>query len=409
MVSNEAEIRSTIPLHEHETITTTLLSAGEAQALAACFEPYLVVRPGWGGVWELTARQYVGTIELDGLRIVIAPKVPTDNLFYMLTYAYELPKLHDESSKAAQSEDLFEFVVDIFVSQVEQLVTQGVLRTYLVLEEDAPYLRGRLQMAQQVRHDAVQPGRFWQESADYTADVLENRILKWTLWHLSRADYRNPLLKSRVRRALTSFTEVSLTPVTEDDFDRIVYTRLNVAYESRINLARLLLQHRSVEGKEGDVSFAAYLLDMNRAFELFVAHYLADYFAAASGPGRSLDVEIQRQIWLDESQREPVRPDIILRRNGSRFLVLDTKHKRLQGSPEEGDRREMLEYCNTLHLRRGVLIYSDGAPLTMDHPYPGGMSWALRTEVLPLTGSLAEFRARCDAFAERFADTVTHE
>lgn len=407
MLPNEAEARKPIRLEEHQEIKTVELSASEALALQKRFGSFLEVQFAWEAGWKLTARQYVGTIELGDLRIIIKPKTPTDNLFYMLTYAYELPEFREESSKVAESENLFEFVVDIFASQVEQLVSQGLLRSYVTCEEDAPCMRGRLQMAQQVQRDAVQPGRFWQESVDFTADVLENRILKWALWCLSRMDYGNALLKPRLRRALTAFGEVSLNQTTEDDFSRVLYTRLNVVYESRINLAHLLLQHHSVDGKEGDVSFASYLLDMNRVFELFVAHYLAEYFVTSPKPGQSLDLEIQKQIWLDESLREHVRPDIIMRRNGHPYLVLDTKHKKLAGLPEGGDRQQVHEYCHTLRLRRGVLVYSGGAPFFQDLPYPGEIPWTLRTEVLPLTGSLPEFQARCKAFADRFAQTVT--
>ena len=147
---------------------------------------------------------------------------------------------------------------------------------------------------------------------------------------------------------------------------------------------------------------------MNKAFELFVAHYLAAYFAASSSkPDQSVDVAIQKEIWLDESERERVRPDIVLRRHGQPYLVLDTKHKMLQGLPDEGDRREMLEYCNALCLRSGVLIYSDGPAHARHYGYSGQMAWTLRTEILTLTGSLPEFQARCQAFAERFAQTVT--
>lgn len=398
-----------VRLQEHESKLVTLDRA-TARALSMHFAKYLDVRPDLtsetGETYLLTAHQYVGTIELDGLRIVIIPKTPTNNLFYMLTYAYDLPEFREEHSKIDESEELFEFIVEIFAGQVERLAQQGIFRSYVDRQENEPFLRGRLQMAQQVRRDAVDPGRFWQETADYTADVIENRILKWTLWHLSRAEYRNPRLRPRLRRALTLFSEVSLTPIAEADFDRIVYNRLNRSYQSRINLARLLLQHRSVEGKEGAVAFAAYLFDMNKAFELFVAHYLAAHFAAGRGPDQAIDVAIQKEIWLDASERERVRPDIVLRRNGRPYLVLDTKHKKLQGLPDEGDRREMLEYCNTLHLRLGVLIYSDGSAQANHYLYSGEMVWTLRTQVLALTGSLREFQARCQAFAERFAEMM---
>ncbi len=108
--------------------------------------------------------------------------------------------------------------------------------------------------------------------------------------------------------------------------------------------------------------FASYLFDMNRVFELFVAHYLADHYRRDG----ELTVDIQPTIWLDEDRQEKGRPDIIVRAGAQRVLVLDTKHKKFEGWPDEHDRNSMVVYCHSLRAVRAVLIYSGGASLNYD-------------------------------------------
>ena len=65
---------------------------------------------------------------------------------------------------------------------------------------------------------------------EFTADLPENRILKFTLWRLARAGPGDDALRRRLRRTLSAFGEVSLAAVTPADCERVVYTRLNESY-----------------------------------------------------------------------------------------------------------------------------------------------------------------------------------
>ena len=103
----------------------------------------------------------------------------------MLTYAYGLPELRDEVTELLTGDDIFEFVVSVFVRLVEDLARKGIVRAYEVYEESLPFLRGRLMLREQLRSELTAPGRFAQELHDFTADIRENHILAWTLHKLT--------------------------------------------------------------------------------------------------------------------------------------------------------------------------------------------------------------------------------
>jgi 5-methylcytosine-specific restriction enzyme subunit McrC len=384
-------------LVENESLTTAELSAAQARLLTERFGEHLNVQPGWeAGVFTLTARQSIGVIVADGLRVHIAPKVPLTNLFFMLSYAYDLPLFREEETLLAAGEDLFEFLVALFVQQVDRLARQGIYRGYVDIEENVPQLRGRLLVGEQVRRNATRPGRLAQRVNEFTADVLENRILKAALWQLASAPYRDDDLRRRVRRALSTFSEVSYVAVRPEACERVAYHRLNAAYRTPIRLARLFLSHLSMEGHEGRTPFLSYLLPMAEVFERFVARYVAEEFAGHP----LISVHAQESIGLDEAGRETGRLDILLRRAGRPRLILDTKYKTFDGAPTEADRNQVFMYSHALGVSRAVLLYADARPVAYEARFPGVR---LGARSLALDGSPTDLRQRLRAFAEQLA------
>lgn len=350
------------------------------------------------GTFDLTATDWVGQIVAGDVCVVIDPKTPVHNLFYMLSYAYKLPRFQREPFTFGISDALLELVVLIFARQVENLVRRGIYRSYVAREENTPFLRGRLLINQQLSQNPVQLHRFFTRRDEFTADVLENRLLKAVIFLLSRLTYRDPNLPRRLRRLLRAFEHVSLQPITSHDFHRISYGRLNQHYVSLHNLARLLWDHLSLESYEGDQPFISYLLHMWRVFEVFTAEYLTDFFLQVP----SIDVAVQQDLWLDADQRVKGVPDVVIKLHDRPALVLDTKYKNVHGQPPNADFYQMVTYCHRLGLARGILIYPGAARMTRTF---NGIS--VHVLSLDLAGPLSIFRNRCRRFAQELQGLVT--
>ncbi len=393
----------TISVREFGKADAESLSSAELSALDKRFHEFITVTYDWRTrSYALAASHFVGVIQIGDLRLRIEPKAPATNFFFMLTFANKLKVDWNAITELNNVDDILELIVRTFVDQVELVLRRGVYRTYRVEEDARPFLRGRLLLAEQLRQSVNSPGRFAQRLHEYTSDVIENRILLWTLHRLERMQWRDPLLNRRMRRLAAGLDEVALAPITQADFDALVYTRLNEGYRSPHRLARLLLQMRSIEGVEGKNRFSGWLLDMNTLFEQFVGVYLQEHVHRT--PACSVSVQLQNVLELGVNHSAKVRPDIVIRHGAQACAVMDTKHKVLSLQPEEGDRRQLLEYAVNLHLHEGYLIYSSHdaaktfAPL---HNYGGVWPFALHSVIWPLNGSLAEFQARSTRIAER--------
>jgi len=407
-----------ITLRENEKLTGVPLSPTQAAVLrAAARDDVLRVAPSWAGGYDLTAGGVVGAIALPGwgdagrdeatggpiagdrmklipvaspLHVLIEPKVPLDNLFYMLTYAHELGTFGQQTTPLVAGASIFDAVARVFIQQVDDIARRGIHRGYIEYEEDAAYLRGRLLVGRQARRGPAALG-FHQQTNEFTADVLENRILRAALDLLARSRFRDPELGPRARRALAAFAEAS-PGATAADCDRVVFTRLNERYRSPINLARLFLRYLSLEGQSGATPFAAFLIPLDRLFERFVARLLREHLAARPRN----HVAAQAPIWLDADQQLKAQPDMVLKHDGRPWLVLDTKYKVYGDRPTNADIYQMVTYCHTLGVGRGMLIYPSDAPLNDDHQLRAGVRLELRA--LSLAGPLPAFRARCAAF-----------
>lgn len=399
----------TIHLREYEKRFGVELKREQARHLRDHFGKHLNVTPAFDGAgYDLEAKGSVGVIVLPDVTIRIDSKVPADNLFVMLARAYGLDvKLRGETTMLDIGDSLLEFVAGVFVSQVDNLVRQGIARGYIDLNEEAPFLRGRLLVAQQARRGAVASTRFHQQANEFTADLLENRILRATLALLLRHYYSKAGLRPSLRRALSAFSEVTPVAARPSDCDRVVYTRLNRRYEPAIRLARLLLQLLSPEGHAGPTPFPAFLLSMHDVFEKFVTNTLVE--ALALRPGWR--VESQQRIFLDRDEHEEGFPDLVLYEWERPVMVIDTKYKQYDGKPKPEDRNQMFAYCRRLGVSRGLLLYPNDAADRQTRRLIGGPgtedSVALDMWTVSLAGSPQEFLWRWERFVDEVITTVT--
>ena len=104
--------------------------------------------------------------------------------------------------------------------------------------------------------------------SDYGPDSIENQVLKYTLYFLSKIRMQDATLVRRIKLFLHYFESVSLVSSFNYSFPTIVYNRLTQHYEPIINLCKLLLQKSSLNlGTAGGTRFSSFLIEMNVVLE----------------------------------------------------------------------------------------------------------------------------------------------
>ena len=137
----------------------------------------------------------------------------------------------------------------------------------------------------------------------------------------------------------------------------VSFHRLNAAYPSILAVARLILHHLTLIEQSGRYPLAAFLIDMPRLFERYVAAVLRRGIAA-----KGFKSLAQRADYLDEQRHISIRPDLLIYRPDANdpVLVLDTKYKQLRDLRTDDmspDIYQLNAYMDRYRLERGALIY----------------------------------------------------
>jgi 5-methylcytosine-specific restriction enzyme subunit McrC len=308
-------------------------------------------------VYRLTPGGHVGTIVAPGCRLLIRPKIPVRNLFYLLDPTGPAPAAEDRTA-AAPGADLLDLLAVHLARLLAERAARGLHRAYVERSVHGPFLQGRLDLPAQLRGGHGRKDRVHSRHEDFTADVPCNQVPRATAEFVLRSPLLGEAARRALRQSLIPFTEVSPVSLGPESFASAVADRLAEAYRPLLELCRLLAESLSPGEAAGASTCPAFLLDLERVFE----RYLTGHCVAAWDDMNNLATSIQPLL----RPHSPVagqsdlsmRPDLILECDGRPELVVDAKWKRLpQGALLTADVYQVLAYCAALGIRRAALVY----------------------------------------------------
>ncbi|MEI6444373.1 MAG: restriction endonuclease [Nostocales cyanobacterium ELA583] len=337
--------------------------------------------------WKLTAKGWVGYIPINSdLALKINPKVPIKNLFGMLEYAYNL---HDSKSfkflqglmNCESVEDFYNHLAAIFAEKIIERCRKGLYRSYITKTEKLAYVRGRLNVQQVIK----KPWDIKLQCAyqEHTADIIDNQILFWTLFHIGHSGFCSEKVSQIVRKAYHAMEGmVSLQPCTSKDCMERIYHRLNEDYYILHQFCRFFLDNTIPSHEKGQNTSLPFLVNMARLYEIFVAQWLK-----ANLP-QNLTLKIQERINLGENIY--FQTDLILYEttNFSPKYILDTKYKNHQ-NPSSDDVGQVLAYAASKNSPEAVLVY----PTELNNPfnqYIGEIKIRVRSLTFSLNNNLED-------------------
>jgi len=324
-----------------------LAASGVVTAAPSAYRP---------GAWLVGPAGKVGATRIGDIEIRVKPKVEIARLLFLLGYARHAAAWQPDTIPIAEAEDLVPVVAQALWRQTERAIHQGLLPGYLVVEESAQVLRGRLRESEQLHRHHGLPLPLEIRHDEFTTDIPENRILRTACERMLAVPRVDAGSQRMLRRLLRDFSDV--TPIScGDPVPEWQPSRLNARYHAALRLAELVLRATSVEHESGGVAINGFLLDMPYLFEAFVTTALREALEATYG-GR---VHSQDRNYLDEAAQVVLRPDIVWKVRGSPAAVIDAKYKaeKPAGYPN-ADLYQLLAYCTVLGLPTGHLVYAKG-------------------------------------------------
>lgn len=287
--------------------------------------------------YRLTPLGHVGVLPGPGIRLVIRPKIPLRNIFFMLDPTAPLPAFADASDPEPAG-PLLDFLAGRLARRMTERVAAGLHRDYAERRDAGPFLRGRPDVPAQLREPPG--GKIHGVFDDFTADVPCNRVPRATCERLLASPLLGDEARAALRRALAGFGGVESAggpyPV-----------RVPEGYRPLLDLCGLL-DEALRPGEGGGVQAGpAFLLNLGRVFE----RYVAGGVLAAGGSA----VRVQPGKTAGGPGGLSLRPDLLIEGESRTSVVADTKWKR--GPVAPADAYQIIAYAVAFGAARAVLIY----------------------------------------------------
>ena len=337
---------------------------------------------------------YAGVVRVGGLTIEIFPKLfkseryqdhrstIAGNLLKMLSYSGSIPiKEMNVADLNLEHFDLFEIFIHIFAKGLQGTLRSSQKREYIERSDTIRVVKGRIDFRSY--HNPCRMHIIPCDFFEFSLDNLLNRTLKYTCHLMARtvSDFSTVRI---LRSIVDSLDQVTLTPVTVAEIQRIPFTRLNQVFQPFIEICRIFLSHSTLTLQASEVESFSLLIPMEKLFEEFIAGVLTEdptFFFGAQIP-------IQPQHYVGEMARDDdqrplfwLRPDIVI---GSVPFgaIIDTKYKALDPNDRkmgisQADVYQMYAYATKTGIDRCMLLYPEvlleqRKNLTLPVPSPTG-------------------------------------
>ena len=316
--------------------------------------PFLRIASGVGGKF-IQARNYVGVLQTkSGLTIEILPKITdkTDTYKSKTVFLKMLKSLKNFPAKSSnlaslktQNLPLLEIFISMFLCELEALVKKGIKSDYVALEENLKFLKGKLNINEQIKRNSIHKERFYLGYSKFLSDIKINRIIKTTLKFLYKKS-NSSKNQQKIRELLFIFDEVLECEDYKNFFAKLVINRQVKHYKQTLLWCKIFLLGNSFTPHKGDDIALALLFDMNALFESYVGNFIKKSF-----PGTILQHSEKHLVENPKSFK--LRPDIFLK---DKFIA-DTKWKIVKSRDDisQADLYQLYAYgkkheCSNLYL-----------------------------------------------------------
>jgi len=337
---------------------------------------------------------------LPTLQLLIRPKVGLRNLLFLLGYGAGLTRWAEEQFPYEREPDLLRAVAWIFEAEVSRAAGQGFVRGYQRHSETLTTLRGRIDMAGQIRARQGRPFPLECSFEEYTEDIELNRIVKAAFRRVLQVPNLDREIARRMRFRYRAFDEVASVAYAPGSVPKIDFTRLNQHWQAPTELAQLILNQGSLRDESGEVLGISFTVDMNKLFERFVEKVVGE-------EARRADWQFVSQASRHLADSIPMAPDLLLRSGARDFAVGDAKYKELDRQhPPNDDLYQLLAYCVSLGLPAGLLFYAGKRPLEKYLVNRAGVT--LEAISIDMTGTPSEIEAHARSASRRLIDLADH-
>ena len=337
-----------------KAFTKEIFSAFEKYFQANEHTPFFEMIP-----YGVRFKQYVGAIQIGKHTIEVLPKAGKEGnekvwqsvLLDMLKTCQMLTaKQTGNAALKLKSNSVLDLYFELYVSELEALIHQGLIKKYRKTEGQQKALKGAIVFSKHIAKNIVHKERFYTRHTVYDQDHLMHQVLFEALGLVKRLS-TSSLLKDRMGRVDLAFPDVTKLKISESHFSKMTTDRKSFPYKNAISIAKLLILNYRPDLSAGRNDLLALMFDMNVLWEEYV------YRILKKNAGSDFEVLAQRRHKFWESKI--IKPDLVLKHKETKqVFVIDTKWKVIDNKkPADNDLKQMYVYNHHWNSAQSILLY----------------------------------------------------
>lgn len=253
-------------------------------------------------------------------------KIPIQNLYYLLCYAWD--KLEERDLVAVSATDqtsLLELLTQVLVKGSSRLFKQGMVHTYEPEQVTLPTIRGKLLFTESLQKNEFRYGRAMCEIDQYTPNHAVHQILKSTFRRLLKL--KTSPFQSSVRHLYTRMHGIDEIALSDRIFRQTPLPRTQLPYRFLLNVCELIHKNLLVDEATGQYQFQDFWRDEKQMAGLFEA-FVRNFYRYELPQWRVRREIIHWQLKANETDQTLLplmQTDLTLERD-DRKIIIDTKY-----------------------------------------------------------------------------------
>lgn len=240
---------------------------------------------------------------------------------------------------------LSEWLIHEYLLMLDELIRKGLRFDYVRVDEENRFLRGQLNVSQQIQQPPGREHLFQIRHDIYTSERPENRLLKTALEVCSRISVspENWKLASKLKHYLE---DIPKSKNINQDLKAWDEGRLMLTYKEIRPWCELIIQRLNPTTQLGVHAGVSLLFPMERLFEDYVAKMLQQQFSSSK-----LSTQVQNRYLCVHKDKNwfKLKPDLCLQL-GEVPIIMDTKWKLLDSSRDSKGQKYNLKESDYYQL-----------------------------------------------------------
>ena len=200
--------------------------------------------------------------------------IPVQNIFYMLSYAFQVLKEQGYKNIATeQFNNIAELCATILTKGISVQLRRGIRREYVPETEALSAIRGKIDLSESIKTRTILKKQLVCAYDDFSVNTYMNQVIKTTIELLLRSDI-SKTRKKELRKQVVFFGEVELLDVHNINWG-FQYDRNNQTYRMLISICYLIVKGLLQTNTDGTKKLMDFIDEqrMSRLYEKFILEY----------------------------------------------------------------------------------------------------------------------------------------